>query len=645
MLKIAICDDSRTDIEMLECAFDKLRHYPIEYDVYFSGEELLKYYTLHEEVYHLYIFDIEMPELNGLGLAKKIREKDARALFVFLTSYTKYVMDVFDVITFDYISKPITAEKLESVLLKVVRYLNLIKQDFVFQFRKNQFRISCDDILYFEKKGRQAVIHTNSEIYKTNMTTEELWKQLDNKVFSHIHVSYTINIAHIKAIDGDEVVLDNEERFLIARSHKQSLKEKHMEFMRRTVQCMEYIIRFSVNLFDLAMFWYYLNSFKKMKSTPKILFVMYIMAMAAIWSGINALNYPFLNLLTLVSVLLITSLFFESAMWSRLVNIVVFVGVGMIIEPIGLILLHAMNYVTEADGVHKYYFVVVLCAFTRGNVLYLLSKVLSKKNVRLSKVPKEIVNVLAMILGFSILNCCFVIILSMKSGSSKSLIMCISIIISIVLSYYFMLQMMERFNYLARKRHEDEMYRKEMYYKEQYYSEVERRNEYVHNLKHDMKNKLIELHYLLEKGDIQGVAGQLSIYCDELEKIDENNYCNNPIVDSVLRIKFGVAKSDKIKINTTIRIPKQMQLEHGDIGVLYGNLLDNAIEACRKVEDYRRFIRIENKFTEGKLLLIVENSKTEERNESLKTTKKDNYSHGRGIHSVRKVVEKYNGRE
>ena len=406
---------------------------------------------------------------------------------------------------------------------------------------------------------------------------------------------------------------------------------------------MEYIIRFCVNLFDLGIFWYYLNSFKNMKRFPKILFVVYLMAMAAIWSVINAWNNPFINLLTLVSILCITTLFFESATWSRLVNIIVFVGTGMVIEPVGLVLLNAMKYSTEADGIHKYYFVVVLCAFIRGNVLYLLSKALSKKKVRLSKVPKEIVGVLAMTFGFSILNCCFVIVLSMESGSRRSLIMCISIIISIVLTYYFMLYMMDRFNYLARKRHEEEMYRKEMYYKEVYYSEVDKRNEYVHNLKHDMKNKLIELHYLLEKGDIQGVAGQLSIYCDELEKIDENNYCNNPIVDSVLRIKFGVAKSDKIKINTTIRIPKQMQLEHGDIGVLYGNLLDNAIEACRKVEEDRRFIRIENKFTEGKLLLIVENSKTGERNESLKTTKKDNYSHGRGIHSVRKVVEKYNG--
>lgn len=406
---------------------------------------------------------------------------------------------------------------------------------------------------------------------------------------------------------------------------------------------MEYIIRFGVNLFDLGIFWYYLNSFKKIKRVPKILFVIYIIGMAAVWSGINALNRPFLNLLTLMGILMFTTLFFESSMWSRLVNIGVFVGTGMIIEPVGLVLLRVMKYSSGIDDIHKYYFVVVLCAFIRGNVIYLLCKALSKKEVRLSTVPREMVKVLAMTFGFSILNCCFVIVLSMETSSKRSLIMCISIIISIVLTYYFMLYMMERFNYLARKQHEDEMYRKEMHYKEVYYAEIDKRNEYVHHLKHDMKNKLIELHHLLESGDMQGLSEQLTIYCDELDKIDENRYSNNPIVDSVLRIKLGVAKSEGVKIDTSIRIPKQMQLEHGDIGVLYGNLLDNAIEACRKVEKEKRFIKIENKFTDGKMLLIVENSKPEERNENLITTKKDNYSHGRGIHSIRKVVEKYNG--
>lgn len=406
---------------------------------------------------------------------------------------------------------------------------------------------------------------------------------------------------------------------------------------------MEYIIRFGVNLFDLGIFWYYLHSFKKMKRVPKIVFIIYILVGAAVWSAINILNIPFLNLLTLICLLAVTTMFFEAKLWSRIANIIIFVGTGMVIEPLGLILLKSMNYTTEADGIHKYYFVVVLCAFIRGNVIYLLSKLLSKKNVRLSKVPREIAGVLVMIFGFSILNCCFVIMLSMESGNSKSMVMCISIIISIILTYYFMLYMMDRFGYLSRKRHEDEMYRKEMYYKEIYYTEVERRNEYVQNLRHDIKNKLIELHYLLEKGDIEALQEHITLYNEELTQIDENRYSDNPIVDSVLRIKFGVAKAEGIQINTSIRIPKQMQLEHGDIGVLYGNLLDNAIEACRKVEADRRFIRIENKFTAGKMLLIIENSKTGEKNQSLTTTKRDNYSHGRGIHSVRRVVEKYSG--
>ena len=54
-----------------------------------------------KENYHLYIFDIEMPDMNGLELAKEVRKRDAKALFVFLTSYTRYVMEVFEVITFE----------------------------------------------------------------------------------------------------------------------------------------------------------------------------------------------------------------------------------------------------------------------------------------------------------------------------------------------------------------------------------------------------------------------------------------------------------------------------------------------------------------------------------------------------------------
>ncbi|MFG6395484.1 MAG: response regulator [Lachnospiraceae bacterium] len=76
MLEIAVCDDSRTDIELLEKALDRFHQYPVNYDVFFSGKELLDYCEKYQKVYHLYIFDIEMPGMDGVELAGKIRGKD-----------------------------------------------------------------------------------------------------------------------------------------------------------------------------------------------------------------------------------------------------------------------------------------------------------------------------------------------------------------------------------------------------------------------------------------------------------------------------------------------------------------------------------------------------------------------------------------
>ena len=404
---------------------------------------------------------------------------------------------------------------------------------------------------------------------------------------------------------------------------------------------MEYVIRFAISLFDLAVFMYYFHSNKKMKPVSKVWIWAGFTIAAIIWTFVSNIKNPYLNLATLLIVLILLSFYYISGMWTRIINIVTFMGIGMLFEPVALLLLHAMNF--HMGESYKYYFVMVICSFVRGNVMYILSKLISKKGMQIADFPKEILGVLVMVFAFTVLNCCFVILLSLEAGSEKSLLMCASIVISIVLTDYFMLYMMERFNYLVQKQYEDAMYREEMHYKDIYYEEAEKQNKEVQKLKHDMKHKLHELYYLVENSDGQELSEKIGAMCKEFEQIDEKQYSDNPIVDSVLRIKFGRAKARGIKVETSIRIPKQMQLDHGDIGVLYGNLVDNAVEACSKVPEGQRFVKIENKYQSGILLLVITNSKTGKKNKSLKTTKKDNIRHGHGVQSVRKVIEKYNG--
>ncbi|MDE7310541.1 MAG: LytTR family DNA-binding domain-containing protein [Eubacterium sp.] len=235
MLRIAVCDACRADVELLEQAMDGVSSYDVDYDVYFSTIELLDHIREQKDSYHIYIFEIEMPEMSGLELAEIIRGLDSKALFIFLTANAIHVMEVFGVVTFDYIQKPISLEKLESVLKKAVIYLQLIRQDFVFQYRKNFFRVNCGEILYIEKKGRQAVICTAHEIYKTNMNMKELWEQLDRQSFVQIHLSYIVNLRHIRAVEKNEVLLDTGVRVAVARSRKQQLKENYLEYIKRMI--------------------------------------------------------------------------------------------------------------------------------------------------------------------------------------------------------------------------------------------------------------------------------------------------------------------------------------------------------------------------------------------------------------------------
>lgn len=93
MLHIALCDDNPASIEILEKYFDILNDSTIDYDVYFSAEELYRYKLNNELTYDIYILDIEMQGMNGLELAKTIRTNEPNALIIFLTSYSEYVFD------------------------------------------------------------------------------------------------------------------------------------------------------------------------------------------------------------------------------------------------------------------------------------------------------------------------------------------------------------------------------------------------------------------------------------------------------------------------------------------------------------------------------------------------------------------------
>ena len=97
MLRLAVCDDDKFVVEQIESYIEQLKELSIVYEVYFSAEEF--YSHMFELDFDVYFLDIEIADKSGIELAKKIRQTNQYAVIVFITSYSKYVIDVYDVVS------------------------------------------------------------------------------------------------------------------------------------------------------------------------------------------------------------------------------------------------------------------------------------------------------------------------------------------------------------------------------------------------------------------------------------------------------------------------------------------------------------------------------------------------------------------
>lgn len=165
----------------------------------------------------------------------------------------------------------------------------------------------------------------------------------------------------------------------------------------------------------------------------------------------------------------------------------------------------------------------------------------------------------------------------------------------------------------------------------------------IQDIRHDMKNRLTGLLAAAEQGSAELIKDRLQEVLGDIRLAEEIIYSANPVVNAILKVKSIKAKEKEIPMQVTTLLPQRVSVDIGDMGVLYGNLLDNAIEAAMAVEQEKRYVHVESKFQEGRLLLSIKNSKPSGTSSYQQTNKKDKIKHGRGIRSVRKVAEKYGG--
>lgn len=223
----------------------------------------------------------------------------------------------------------------------------------------------------------------------------------------------------------------------------------------------------------------------------------------------------------------------------------------------------------------------------------------------------------------------------------KLMLLCVSCIWLMCLIMYFVVQQMSKDN--QTKLEYELMKEKEKYSKESM-EIIKRSNEELREFKHDLKNYLLPLQEAMETMPQSEMAKVWEKINQKIEDVQTLIQTGNSYVDSMINTKITLARSEKVDVKCTI-LSKMEGIDDLEFCSVFGNLMDNAIEAGRKVTEKKEIIIfVEEKM--GYLRLEIQNKIEKSvlnENSSLNTTKKDTSSHGIGHKSIKRTMQKVGG--
>ena len=221
MVRIAIVDDDREDLELLQ---EQLRRYfqsrgeDCSVFPFSDGEDLLQTYSAS---YDILFLDVEMRWSNGIDVARSLRDRDQDTVIIFVSRLAQYAVEGYSVNAFDYILKPVEYSSFEKKLDRALRHLA--------SHRSHKIRIasggdyiwlSSDEIRYIEVYGHYLVYHSTRGDFSTGGAINAVAEELAPLHFIQCTRFSLVNLKHVTGVDGDNVILGRDQLPISRRRRK-----------------------------------------------------------------------------------------------------------------------------------------------------------------------------------------------------------------------------------------------------------------------------------------------------------------------------------------------------------------------------------------------------------------------------------------
>lgn len=237
MLRIAIVEDHPEELQTLTAhlaCFQKASHGHFCVTPFSSGEAFADRFS--PGAFDVVFMDIFLSQLNGMDLARRIRQEEAalnqECLIVFTSSSEAFGAQSYRVQAMDYLVKPLTYAMVADVMQRIAAQLNVRRQAIRVSSGRSMTTLLLNDIIYVDFNNHYAQFHLADHMIKSHMSSKAVAEMFSPyPSFCNCYRNCLVNMTHVKRIDDRIFELTNGERMPISRSLYPAVREAYMNFL------------------------------------------------------------------------------------------------------------------------------------------------------------------------------------------------------------------------------------------------------------------------------------------------------------------------------------------------------------------------------------------------------------------------------
>lgn len=233
-VKIAICDDNSIMRERLRALLEEYyQSLDVIIEQFASGEDICQTVSSQPDRFDCIFMDIEMPGIDGMTAARRIRAFNKKVPVIFLTSYSEFAADGYEVNAFRYLTKPVDEGKLIEALDKLKSKGSSEGKVIVFDGKK-EVVLSYEDIIYIKSENVYLRFYTAEGSFLVRQKMKTQIGSLPALYFMQVHRSYVINLNHVASFDGRNVTMDQGDLVPVSDKWKSELPARLAAYLRET---------------------------------------------------------------------------------------------------------------------------------------------------------------------------------------------------------------------------------------------------------------------------------------------------------------------------------------------------------------------------------------------------------------------------